>query len=56
MFSRFATPKNFSCVHTLDMKSNVQSMFSANVQSFCQGFNLQVWADWLIDLMGVFFV
>ena len=37
MFSRFATPKNFSCVHTLDTVSNVQSIFSANVQSFCQG-------------------
>ena len=32
MFSRFATPNDVSCVHTLDTVSNVQSMFSANVQ------------------------
>ena len=37
MFSRFAIPKKFSRVHTLDTVGNVQSMFSANVQSFCQG-------------------
>ena len=33
MLSRFAIPKNFSRVHTLDTVSNVQSMFSANVPS-----------------------
>ena len=40
MFSRFATPKKFSCAHTLDTVSNVQSMFSVNVQSFCQGLSM----------------
>ena len=40
MFSCLATSEHFCYVHSLSKVRNVQWMFSANVQSFCQGFTV----------------